>query len=68
MFQSLGAISVPPLAGYLRDLTGDYGTCFYCMGVCMVLGCIPMIVLTILEPNGDETPSSEESDVSTVSN
>lgn len=36
MFQSVGAISVPPLAGFLKDLTGGYEICFYCMGACMV--------------------------------
>ncbi|XP_034102933.1 uncharacterized protein LOC117567213 [Drosophila albomicans] len=49
MFQSIGAISVPPLAGLLRDLSGDYEICFYCMGSCMVLGCTPLVVWTILE-------------------
>ncbi|KAH8297041.1 hypothetical protein KR044_003994, partial [Drosophila immigrans] len=49
MFQSIGAISVPPLAGLLRDLSGDYEICFYCMGSCMVLGCAPLVVWTILE-------------------
>ncbi|XP_034654171.1 uncharacterized protein LOC117892191 isoform X3 [Drosophila subobscura] len=49
MFQSIGAISVPPLAGLLRDLSGDYEICFYCMGSCMVLGCTPLIVWSILE-------------------
>ncbi|XP_031616386.1 monocarboxylate transporter 12 isoform X2 [Contarinia nasturtii] len=68
MFQSVGAISVPPLAGYLKDLTGGYDTCFYCMGACMVLGAVPLIVLTVLEPSSDTTPNSDESDVSTVSN
>lgn len=29
MFQSVGAISVPPLAGFLKDLTGGYEVCFY---------------------------------------
>lgn len=49
MFQSIGAISVPPLAGLMRDLSGDYEICFYCMGSCMVLGTAPMIVWAILE-------------------
>ncbi|XP_030375422.1 uncharacterized protein LOC115624737 [Scaptodrosophila lebanonensis] len=49
MFQSIGAISVPPLAGLLRDVTGDYEICFYCMGSCMILGCTPLIIWTILE-------------------
>ncbi|XP_063993451.1 monocarboxylate transporter 12-B [Diachasmimorpha longicaudata] len=45
MFQSVGAISIPPLAGYLRDLTGSYSVCFVCMGTCMVLGGIPLLVV-----------------------
>ncbi|KAH8401430.1 hypothetical protein KR009_005445, partial [Drosophila setifemur] len=49
MFQSIGAISVPPLAGLMRDLSGDYEICFYCMGSCMVLGTIPLVVWSILE-------------------
>ncbi|XP_017011040.1 monocarboxylate transporter 9 [Drosophila takahashii] len=49
MFQSIGAISVPPLAGLMRDLSGDYEICFYCMGSCMVLGCTPMVVWSVLE-------------------
>lgn len=69
MFQSVGAISVPPLAGFLKDLTGGYEACFYCMGACMVLGSVPLIVLTILEPNDDvDEKNNEESEVSTVSN
>uniref|UniRef100_A0A1Q3FJN0 Putative monocarboxylate transporter n=2 Tax=Culex tarsalis TaxID=7177 RepID=A0A1Q3FJN0_CULTA len=47
MFQSIGAISVPPLAGLLRDLSGGYEICFYCMGVCMVLGSVPLVVVII---------------------
>ncbi|XP_055620650.1 uncharacterized protein LOC129764973 [Toxorhynchites rutilus septentrionalis] len=47
MFQSIGAISVPPLAGLLRDLSGGYEICFYCMGVCMVLGSIPLLVVIV---------------------
>ncbi|XP_065085214.1 uncharacterized protein Sln [Ochlerotatus camptorhynchus] len=47
MFQSIGAISVPPLAGLMRDLSGGYEICFYCMGVCMVLGSIPLLVVII---------------------
>lgn len=66
MFQSVGAISVPPLAGFLKDLSGGYELCFYCMGACMVLGSVPLIVLTVLEPNDEK--NNEESDVSTVSN
>lgn len=73
MFQSVGAISVPPLAGFLRDLTDGYEICFYCMGACMVLGSIPLLVVTILYGSDDDddcnaTPNSGDSDVSTVSN
>ena len=49
MFQSIGAISVPPLAGFLRDLSGSYAIVFYCMGSCMVLGCLPLLVWAILD-------------------
>lgn len=44
LFQSVGAISVPPLTGYLRDVTGSYDVCFYFMGTCMVLGGILILV------------------------
>lgn len=69
MFQSIGAISIPPLAGFLKDLTGGYEMCFYCMGACMCLGCVPLIVL-IIETNNDtnSTSGGEDSDVSTVTN
>ena len=66
MFQSVGAISVPPLAGYLKDLTGGYQICFYCMGACMVLGSLPLLVLSAADQDQDQ--SNEESEVSTVSN
>uniref|UniRef100_A0A1A9V3B0 Major facilitator superfamily (MFS) profile domain-containing protein n=1 Tax=Glossina austeni TaxID=7395 RepID=A0A1A9V3B0_GLOAU len=49
MFQSVGAISVPPLAGFLRDLSGKYSIVFYCMGSCMVLGTVPLLVWALLE-------------------
>ncbi|XP_044741742.1 monocarboxylate transporter 12 [Chrysoperla carnea] len=47
MFQSVGAISVPPLAGYMRDVTGGYEYCFYCMGTCMVLGGVPLLLVPV---------------------
>ncbi|XP_053670319.1 uncharacterized protein LOC128720658 [Anopheles nili] len=47
MFQSIGAISVPPLAGFLRDVSGGYEICFYCMGVCMVMGSMPLIAIIL---------------------
>ncbi|XP_046742111.1 monocarboxylate transporter 12 [Diprion similis] len=46
MFQSVGGISIPPLAGYLRDVTGSYAVCFLCMGTCMVLGGLPMLLVS----------------------
>ncbi|XP_055855454.1 uncharacterized protein LOC129918767 [Episyrphus balteatus] len=49
MFQSIGAISVPPLAGFLRDLSGSYDICFYCMGACMIMGCVPLLVWAVLD-------------------
>ncbi|XP_067627643.1 monocarboxylate transporter 14 [Eurosta solidaginis] len=69
MFQSIGAISVPPLAGFLRDLSGSYDICFYCMGTCMVLGSIPLLVSALLESReGDPFEQPDESDEnSTVS-
>ncbi|XP_012216301.1 monocarboxylate transporter 12 isoform X2 [Linepithema humile] len=45
MFQSIGAISIPPLAGYLRDVTGSYTVCFLCMGTCMVIGGLPLLLV-----------------------
>lgn len=70
MFQSIGAISIPPLAGYLKDLTGGYETCFYCMGACMVLGSVPLLVLIVETNNNDanSTSAGDDSDVSTVTN
>uniref|UniRef100_A0AAG5D144 Major facilitator superfamily (MFS) profile domain-containing protein n=1 Tax=Anopheles atroparvus TaxID=41427 RepID=A0AAG5D144_ANOAO len=47
MFQSIGAISVPPLAGLLRDVSGGYEICFYCMGVCMLMGSVPLMVIIL---------------------
>lgn len=69
MFQSIGAISVPPLAGFLRDLSGSYEICFYCMGACMVLGSIPLLVSALLESRErDPFEQPDESDEnSTVS-
>ncbi|KAF7998310.1 hypothetical protein HCN44_009708 [Aphidius gifuensis] len=46
MFQSIGAISIPPLAGYLRDVTGSYSVCFLCMGTCMILGGLPLLLVS----------------------
>lgn len=45
MFQSVAAISMPPLAGFLRDVTGSYSACFLCMGTCMVLGGLPLLLV-----------------------
>lgn len=33
--------------GLLRDLSGGYEVCFYCMGVCMVLGSVPLVVVVL---------------------
>ncbi|XP_026824805.1 monocarboxylate transporter 12 [Ooceraea biroi] len=54
MFQSFGAISIPPLAGYLRDVTGSYTVCFLCMGTCMVIGGLPLL-LVFNENQGNPT-------------
>lgn len=63
MFQGVGAISVPPLTGFMRDQTGSYDISFYSMGACMMLGCIPMIVSIVLGnrcSGGVETPQSKK--------
>lgn len=31
--------------GYLRDVTGSYTVCFLCMGTCMVIGGLPMLLV-----------------------
>lgn len=62
MFQSVCAISVPPLAGYFKDLTGGYEICFLCMGACMALGTIPLLVLALTNSENDST--AEESETS----
>lgn len=59
MFQGVGAISVPPLTGFMRDQTGSYDVCFYSMGACMMLGSIPMIASIAL---GDRNAAAEESE------
>lgn len=60
MFQSVGAISVPPLAGFLRDLTGGYEICFYCMGTIMVLGSVPLLVSAMLYGAADEDGDNDD--------
>lgn len=60
MFQSVGAISVPPLAGYMRDQTGGYELCFYCMGTCMVLGSVPLLLSALLY--GDDADADDDGD------
>lgn len=59
MFQSVGAISVPPLAGFLKDLSGGYEICFYCMGTCMVLGSVPLLISSAIYDNVSTTEESE---------
>ncbi|VVD02528.1 unnamed protein product [Leptidea sinapis] len=54
MFQSLAAVSVPPTAGLIRDVTGGYSCCFYGMGSCMVLGSIPVIAFHIATKNKEK--------------
>lgn len=40
----------------MRDVTGGYEYCFYCMGTCMVLGGVPLLVVPFAEtPNADST-------------
>lgn len=66
MFQSVGAISVPPLAGYMKDLSGGYEICFYCMGACMMLGSVPILVLTMLnlypDNSDDDDATNDDAD------
>ncbi|XP_052748048.1 monocarboxylate transporter 12 [Galleria mellonella] len=57
MFQSIAAVSVPPTAGLVRDVTGGYSWCFYGMGSCMVLGSIPVIAFHICTKNEDSDSS-----------
>lgn len=64
LFQSIGAISVPPLAGFLRDLSGGYEICFYCMGTCMVLGSVPLLISSALQDRCDAPRDNEERTVS----
>lgn len=59
LFQSVGAISVPPLAGFLRDWSGGYEICFYCMGTCMVLGSVPLLVASVVHDNSETTRESD---------
>ncbi|KAI5636793.1 major facilitator superfamily domain-containing protein [Phthorimaea operculella] len=59
MFQSIAAVSVPPTAGLLRDVTGGYSWCFYGMGSCMVLGSIPVIAFHLTTKNEDEESSAD---------
>ncbi|XP_015173576.1 PREDICTED: monocarboxylate transporter 12 isoform X2 [Polistes dominula] len=56
MFQSVGAISIPPLAGYLRDVTGSYTVCFLCMGTCMVMGGLPLLLVFNEVPKPTKLP------------
>lgn len=63
LFQSVGAISVPPLAGLLRDLSKSYAICFYCMGSCMLMGAIPLFMWVILRNTGYIPRGLDEIDV-----
>ncbi|KAL7295458.1 hypothetical protein TKK_0011111 [Trichogramma kaykai] len=58
MFQSIGAITIPPLAGLMRDSTGSYSICFLFMGTCMVLGGLPLMFVTY---DGNNSKSDVES-------
>lgn len=33
----------------MRDVTGGYEYCFYCMGTCMVLGGVPLLLVPLHE-------------------
>ncbi|KAJ8674985.1 hypothetical protein QAD02_010771 [Eretmocerus hayati] len=63
MFQSIGAITVPPLSGYLCDLTKSYIVVFLFMGTCMVLGGTPLLLVNSDDTKSvpdDETKSKQE--------
>lgn len=62
MFQSFGAISIPPLTGYLRDVTGSYTVCFLCMGTCMVVGGLPLLLVNEnqTDPTATKLPVNTE--------
>lgn len=60
MFQGVGAVSVPPLSGFMRDQTGSYDVCFYAMGACMMIGSIPMIVSIAIDPSTDAGDGDED--------
>lgn len=63
LFQSIGAISVPPLAGFLRDLSGGYEICFYCMGTCMVLGSVPLLLSSTIQDSSENGRENDERSV-----
>lgn len=33
------------ISGYLCDVTGSYSVCFLCMGTCMVMGGLPLLLI-----------------------
>lgn len=49
LFQSITAITVSPVVGCLRDLYGSYEICFYTMGICMILGSLPLLIIIFEE-------------------
>ncbi|XP_023248288.1 monocarboxylate transporter 12-like isoform X2 [Copidosoma floridanum] len=60
MFQSVGAITIPPLAGLMRDVTGSYNICFLFMGTCMVLGGLPLLLVSDDPKNVDEESDDKD--------
>ncbi|XP_058804097.1 monocarboxylate transporter 12 isoform X2 [Phymastichus coffea] len=57
MFQSIGAITIPPLAGFMRDMTGSYDVCFLFMGTCMLMGGLPLLLVS--DNNKAKQPDQE---------
>jgi hypothetical protein len=49
------------LSGFMRDVTGSYNICFLFMGTCMVLGSLPLLLVS-----DDVTSKSAAMKVSSV--
>lgn len=60
LFQSITAITVSPVAGYLRDVYGSYEICFYTMGICMTIGSLPLLIIIFEEKQKTEPVENEK--------